>query len=54
MKWQNTPIVSPTKLEYPEHEDELGCARCLVWGIIFDAVFCIAAMAVWLAWFSVR
>ena len=54
MKWQDTPIVLPIKVEYPEHEDKLGCARCLVWGIIFEAVLCIAAIAAWLTWLRIR
>jgi hypothetical protein len=35
MKWQHMPIVLPTKVEYPEPENRLGCARCLVWGLVF-------------------
>jgi hypothetical protein len=54
MKWQDTPIVFPTKVEYPEHEDRLGCARCLVWGLVFEAVLSIVAVAAWLTWHSIR
>jgi hypothetical protein len=54
MKWQHTPIVLPTKVEYAEPEDRLGCARCVVWGLIFEAAFCIAALAAWLTWRSIR
>jgi hypothetical protein len=54
MKWQDAPIVFPTEVEYSEHEDRLGCARCLVWGLIFEAVFCIVAVSAWLTWLSIR
>jgi hypothetical protein len=55
IEWsRKTPIMFPTKVEYPEHEDKLGCARCLVWGVIFEAVFCIAAIGAWLTWVSIR
>jgi hypothetical protein len=54
MKWQDTLIVLPAKVEYPEHEDGLGCARGLVWGLIFEAVLCIVAIAAWLTWHSIR
>jgi hypothetical protein len=47
IEWsRKTPIVFPTK---PEHEDKLGCVRGLVWGVIFEAVFSIAAIVVWLS-----
>jgi hypothetical protein len=49
MKWQASPIVFPTKVEYPEPEDKLGCVRCLVWGAVFEALFCVAALAAWLS-----
>jgi hypothetical protein len=45
------PIVFPTKVE---HEGKLGCARCLVWAFIFEAVFCIAAIVARLTWLSIR
>jgi hypothetical protein len=53
MKWQDMPIMFPTKIEYPEHEDKLGWARCLIWGLVFEAAFSIAALAAWLTWLSI-
>jgi hypothetical protein len=46
IEWsRKMPIVFPKA----EHEDKLCCARCLVWGVIFEAVFCIAAIVAWLS-----
>ncbi len=49
MKWLGTPSVFPPKVEYFEHEDNLGCVRCLVWAVILEAVFSILAIGVWLS-----
>jgi hypothetical protein len=48
MKWQDTPIAFQTRVKCTEHEDKLRCVRYLVWGLIFEVLFCIAALAAWL------
>jgi hypothetical protein len=54
MKWQDKPVVFPAKFKYPRYGDKLGCPRCLVWGVIFEGVFCIVAVSAWLTWLSIR
>jgi hypothetical protein len=47
-------IVFPTQFADFEREDRLGCARCLLWGLIFEVAICIALILVWILWFSIR
>jgi hypothetical protein len=32
----------------------LGCARCLVWGIVFEGTICVGAVVGWYLWVSIR
>jgi hypothetical protein len=36
------------------HEEKLGLPRCLVWGIVFEGAICIAVIAGWSLWLSIR
>jgi hypothetical protein len=47
-------IVFPAAFADFEREDGLGCARCLIWGLMFEMAICIALILVWVLWFSVR
>jgi hypothetical protein len=55
--WQevtNGVLVFPTELIDSRHEDKLGCARCLVWGFLFEGAICAALVVGWSLWLSVR
>ena len=55
-KWlgERSLIVFPTQFADFEREDRLGCARCLLWGLMFEVAICIALILVWTLWFSIR
>jgi hypothetical protein len=41
--------MAPTKFVGLMREDRLGCVRSIVWCVVFEAVICIAAIALWLS-----
>jgi hypothetical protein len=55
-KWlgERSLIVFPTQFADFEREDRLGCARCLLWGLMFEAAICIALMLGFILYFSIR
>jgi hypothetical protein len=55
-KWlgERSLIVFPTQFPDLERETKLGCARCLLWGLMFEGAICIALILVWILWLSIR
>jgi hypothetical protein len=55
-KWlgERSLIVFPTPFADFEREDRPGCARCLLWGLMFEGAICIALILVCVLWFSIR
>jgi hypothetical protein len=39
--------VTSTDWESLESEDKLGCARGILWAILFEAAIVVAAVAIW-------
>jgi hypothetical protein len=56
VRWlgERSLIVFPTQFADFERDDRLGFARCLLWGLMFEAAICIALILVWILWFSIR
>jgi len=50
---ERSKIVWPIELIDSRHEAQLGCARRLVWGFVFEGAIFIVVVA-WSLWFSVR
>jgi hypothetical protein len=55
-KWlgERSLIVFPTQFADFEREARLGCARCLLWGLMFEVSICIALILGWILWSSIR
>jgi hypothetical protein len=54
-KWlgERSLIVFPTQFADFERVDRLGCARCLLWGLMFEVAICIALILGCILWFSI-
>jgi hypothetical protein len=51
---ERSQIVFPIEFVDFQRMHRLGCARCLVWGIVFEGAISIAVVVGWCLWVSIR
>jgi hypothetical protein len=51
---RQAPIDFPSRLIEPDHEDNLGSIRCVMWCFVFEIAVCLAVAFVWRLWLSLH